>query len=679
MAQIVIRGCPVHPAFIILRHRPMTTSFATAPSVPTTIPSAQLIGDGVPRFQIPACPEDPTWETAAELEASGGVSAEIRAFLDAQLETGDVLLDLAPGFGFVALSATTAPGGLPTVFVGGLSESRLQTLQDAAVDVGGWLESVDADGSIDLVELLDTRLDTDGRVFVHVSAVDVADIISRLRPLIEQKRVLAICVPDAHVTDDWTRAHCALNDAGMTPCMLVEQDGEPVMVRVSGTPFSPVIALPSALADDAPTAQIESVDAEVNIDLVDNLFPAPSVGTAPGTTQSFVTVDGALDANALVASALVANAPVPVAPRWNALRDGLSFISSHSRTGYGVTGAHLLRAMQQRGVPVAFFPLGAVDRTLAENPQLHQAVNLQDAYRPDVPSVRLSQQFDLAMHVGRGAHVAYTIFELDTFTPRELHHLATQDAIFVCSEWARQLCLDNGLTDTPLHIVPLGVDRTIFNENIAPKRRWTNETVFMQVGKLEPRKGQLDLLRAFEDAFTPKDNVRLVLSCGNPFVSKADLDAMLRPFRKSPLAARITLLTAELPTQTDVAELMAAADCGVFAARAEGWNLEALEMLSMGKSVIATDYSAHTEFMNESNARLIAIDSTEQAFPGKHPGRWASWGTRQHDQLVTQLREVYAQKQQGTLALNAAGIATAQRFTWEASADALIRSLYAIA
>lgn len=643
----------------------MTTSFATTQSLPATIPSAQLIADGVPRFQIPACPNDPNWEAAAALEANGGVSAEIRAFLDAQLETGDVLLDLAPGFGFVALSATTAVGGLPTVFVGGLSESRLQALQDAAVDVGGWLESIDTDVGTDLAELLDTRLDMEGRVFVHVSTTDVPDISRRLQALIAQGRVLAICVPDAHVADDWATANLALNDAGMTACVLVEQDGEPVMIRVAGVPFSPVIALPTELAQDAPTATDgvaeQDVEEEVNIDLVDNLFPAPSGSATSTVTPAYGT------------------ASVAAVPRWNAMRDGLSFISSHSRTGYGVTGAHLLRAMQQRGVPVAFFPLGPVDRTLADNPQLHQAVNLQDAYRPDVPSVRLSQQFDLAMHVGHGAHVAYTIFELDTFTPRELHHLANQDAIFVCSEWARQVCLDNGLTETPLHIVPLGVDRAIFNERVVAQRQWKNETVFMQVGKLEPRKGQLDLLHAFEAAFTPKDNVRLVLSCGNPFVTKADLDAMMKPFRKSPLASRITVLTTELPTQEDVAELMAAADCGVFVARAEGWNLEALEMLSMGKTVIATDYSAHTEFMNASNARLIAIDSTEEAYPGKHPGRWASWGTRQHNQLVAHLRDVHEQKTQGSLAINSAGIATAQTFSWDASADALIRSLYAIA
>ena len=39
---------------------------------------------------------------------------------------------------------------------------------------------------------------------------------------------------------------------------------------------------------------------------------------------------------------------------------------------------------------------------------------------------------------------------------------------------------------------------------------------------------------------------------------------------------------------------MAEAHCGVFPARSEGWNLGLVEMLSMGRHVIATDYSAHT-------------------------------------------------------------------------------------
>ncbi len=678
LAQIVNGSDASTPLFLSTTH-PMIQSAAVPSSTVERLPSAQTRADETPRFHVPAQIGQAGWEAAAAQECDGGVAAEVRVFLDAQLETGDVLLDVAPGFGFVALSGATAPNGVPTVLVAGLSPDRLQSLQDAASDAGGWIDQIDTSANVDLHAQLDARLDTAGRIFVHVAAVDVAETCTRLSSLIAQGRVLAICVSDAHDPVIWAGVDRALRASQLIACVMMVQDGDPFMVPLVGTPATPIIALPAALAPRTIANDVvaisDAIDESINdaIDedvsgsfadsfgdtLVDDLFPAPTAERA-WDTPTHLTLVGGSDS------------------RWLATRDGLSLISSHSRTGYGVTGAHLLRALQQRGVPVAFFPLGMVDRALAGNSQLQQAITLQDAFRSDVPSVRLSQQFDLAMHVGRGAHVAYTIFELDTFTQRELHHLTEQDAIFVCSDWARHMCLVNGLADKPIHIVPLGVDRSIFNERIQPRRRWP-ETVFMQIGKLEPRKGQLDLLRAFEAAFSSKDAVRLVLACGNPFIARDELDRQLIPFRTSPMANRITLVTGELPTQMDVAELMAAADCGVFAARAEGWNLEALEMLSMGKAVIATDYSAHTEFMHAGNARLVSIDHLEPAFTGRHPGRWAAWQEAQHEQLVVHLRDVHTHKQQGSLTDNPEGIATARTFSWESTADALTRALSAIA
>jgi glycosyltransferase involved in cell wall biosynthesis len=379
----------------------------------------------------------------------------------------------------------------------------------------------------------------------------------------------------------------------------------------------------------------------------------------------------------LMASPIAFPAAVPARPTWVAARDGLLLQTSHSRTGYGVAGSHLLAALQRRDVPVTLFPLGAVDPSLTENPRLGEAMARQDRYRGDLPSVRISQAFDLAQHVGRGPRVAFPIFELDTFTARELHHLRQQDGVLVCTEWARQVCHQNGLTDVPIDVVPLGVDRTVFNPQVTPARRWP-DTVFLQVGKLEARKGQLELLRAFEAAFTPKDQVRLVLACGNPFIPRETLDAQLRPFRQSPMAARITLITSELATLRDVAALMAGADCGVFPVRAEGWNLEALEMLSMGKAVIATHCTAHTAYLSPANARLIQVDQLEVAHGGRAPGRWAAWGPSQHEQLVTQLRAVHAARREGALPVNQEGIATAERHQWEDAADALLRGIQTV-
>ncbi|MBY0489584.1 MAG: glycosyltransferase family 4 protein [Gemmatimonadaceae bacterium] len=603
-------------------------------SIVMPIPSAQVDAQGTPRFQIPVAGDHPQRATIEALEADGGVQAETRVFLDAQLETGDALLDLDPGIGVVALSAATAPNGSPAVFVAGLDLDTVQLLQDAAADAGGWVEDIDVQDPAELCASIDARLESDGRVFVHSSAAQVIWCTTGLRPLIDAGRVVAICVSDAAADSVWAETAALLAACGFVPHALAEQDGEVVLLPVTGQPMSTVIAV--AMASDA-TATATAA--------------APAANAAVGVIAS--------------------------ATAWNAVRDGFSFIAPHSRTGYGVAASHLLRALQQRQIPVTFFPLGPVDATLLDNPRLREALVRQEAYRPDVPSVRLSQQFDLALHVGRGPQVGFTIFELDTFTPRERHHLEQQDAIITCSQWGREVIRANGIS-VPVHVVPLGVDRAIFHEGVAPAAR-SQDTVFLQVGKLEPRKGQLELLRAFEAAFTPQDAVRLVLVCGNPFVSKADLDVMLMPFRRSPMASRITLITQELPTQREVATQMAAADCGVFAVRAEGWNLEALELLSMGKQVIATNYSAHTEFLTAANARLIDVDGLEPAHQGRVMGQWAAWGARQHEQLVQHLRDVHTARQVGTLVRNEAGIATAMQFSWEHAADALLTALSAIA
>lgn len=184
-------------------------------------------------------------------EEAGGVSAEVRAFLDAQLGGGDVVIDLAPGFGFVALGATTAPGGMPTVFVSGLDEDRLQALQDVAVDVGGWLDELPASEQAQMASIAEARLEPEGRVFVHVNANDVAQLGTWLQPLLETQRVLAICVGDAAHNPAWATAAATLAAMQFTACSVVEQDGELIIVPVADAPDAAVIALPSALVDGA--------------------------------------------------------------------------------------------------------------------------------------------------------------------------------------------------------------------------------------------------------------------------------------------------------------------------------------------------------------------------------------------------------------------------------------------
>jgi glycosyltransferase involved in cell wall biosynthesis len=131
----------------------------------------------------------------------------------------------------------------------------------------------------------------------------------------------------------------------------------------------------------------------------------------------------------------------------------------------------------------------------------------------------------------------------------------------------------------------------------------------------------------------------------------------------------------------EIAGLMRDADCGVFPARGEAWNLEVLEMMSCGRPVIVTNYGGHTEFVTAENALLIDIDGLEPAedpvwmsvFTRRKTGEWAHLGERQVDQLVEHLRAVHERKQSGELLRNDAGIATAEHFSWDRTAASIVK------
>ena len=125
---------------------------------------------------------------------------------------------------------------------------------------------------------------------------------------------------------------------------------------------------------------------------------------------------------------------------------------------------------------------------------------------------------------------------------------------------------------------------------------------------------------------------------------------------------------------------MSQSDCGVFPARAEGWNLELLEMMACGKTVIATNYSAHTEFCDSNNSMLIDTDGLEQAkdgvfFSGSY-GKWASFSESSKEQLIEHMRTVHRLKGYNPHdLLNSNGIKTANQFTWKNSAQELLNGL----
>jgi len=309
--------------------------------------------------------------------------------------------------------------------------------------------------------------------------------------------------------------------------------------------------------------------------------------------------------------------------------------------------------------------------------------NRTHAVHSHMPSVKIWHQNDVHTHVGKGRHVGFPIFELTQFSEEEKISMLQCDQLFVCSDWAKQILYSQvGFQCPPVSVVPLGVDTEMFQ----PCTGSRDATIFFNCGKWEKRKGHDVLLECFNAAFQAGDNVELWMMCENPFIGDMN-QQWINLYKNSPLGGKIRIIPRQ-QSHKDVYNIMKQTDCGIFPARAEGWNLELLEMMACGKDVIATNYSAHTEFCNKDNCFLVEIDELEQArdgvfFSGEY-GEWASFNDSAKDQLIEHMRNVHGVKQQYTNSwekdmrnkcLNHTGIETAKKFTWKNSAQELLNGL----
>ena len=359
----------------------------------------------------------------------------------------------------------------------------------------------------------------------------------------------------------------------------------------------------------------------------------------------------------------------------------INFVAAIDSSGYGVTGLNVLKALEHAGHEVAFFPrhVRAHEHRLdlEDTALLMRCLRRQRVMNMLAPCVRISTEDDMTLFAGRGARCGFAFFDTTELTDVERRHLGTIDRVFVASEWARGVATANGIDADLLHKVPLGVDRSMFTPAGPPGE---GPTVFLHVGAWQRRKGQDALLDAFERAFRPGDAVELWLLSSNPWSQLSDrwVDAC----HGSPMREHITVLP-RVRDHREIAALMRRADCGVYPARSEAWNLEPLEMLACGRHVIATNFAGHTEFLDHDNALLIDIDELEPAndpvwmpvFGTRKTGEWAHLGAHQIDQLVAHLRSVHERKQRGDLTVNEAGLRTAVRFSWEGTARAIVAGL----
>lgn len=117
------------------------------------------------------------------------------------------------------------------------------------------------------------------------------------------------------------------------------------------------------------------------------------------------------------------------------------------------------------------------------------------------------------------------------------------------------------------------------------------------------RKNPLGLIEAFKRAFSPKDDVLLLLKC-----SRSDwVPSELRSVQEASRGAKIRITDCIL-SKDQIQRLIYLSDCYISLHRAEGFGLTMAEAMGMEKPVIATGYSGNTHFMTTSNSFLVRYE-----------------------------------------------------------------------
>jgi glycosyltransferase involved in cell wall biosynthesis len=339
-----------------------------------------------------------------------------------------------------------------------------------------------------------------------------------------------------------------------------------------------------------------------------------------------------------------------------------------NRTGYGIASTNIVKALGSK-INLSLFPLGSVS---VDNRTDHALISayVHNSQLPDpkAPTLKIWHQFDLLQRIGNGKYYAMPFFELDTFNVLEKIHLSCPDTLFVTSEWAKEVIANNNITTTT-EVVPLGVDRDIFNPNKITKTRSDGKYVFLNIGKWEIRKGHDFLLEIFNKAFPSENDVELwiLASESTNSYSPPEEIAKWKSMYNNP---RVKLFSG-VNAHAEIAYLIAESDCGLYPSRAEGWNMELLESMSMDKPVICTNYSAHTEFCNRNNSFLVNITEVEPAFDGKafkRQGNWAKITNKEKDQMIDYMRYCYSNR----ITTNSEGVKTAEEFSWKNSAEKIM-------
>jgi len=301
---------------------------------------------------------------------------------------------------------------------------------------------------------------------------------------------------------------------------------------------------------------------------------------------------------------------------------GIKYIAPfNDHSGYGEASRNYILALHAAGVPLTLSP-----HCFEPNPPPVGTPAEQDIFRsllnkkidfdtvivhltPDLTPLYTRQYYDKRL-------INYTVWETSLLHPDWVKALNNVHEVWVPSQWNVESFKASGVT-TQVHKIHHGIDPDLFT-GVSPggfeisgldKER---TFVFYSIMQWNARKNPEGLLRAYYNAFTPEDDVRLVLKAYigrglTPVEEVNHIKRMVSHVKQDmqlPYYPKVNLIT-ESMSSSQLRSLQLYGDAYISLPYGEGFGLTFLEAGLAGKPVISTGAGGQLEYLTEDNSFLV--------------------------------------------------------------------------
>ncbi|MFD0694225.1 glycosyltransferase family 4 protein [Paenibacillus sp. GCM10027628] len=203
-------------------------------------------------------------------------------------------------------------------------------------------------------------------------------------------------------------------------------------------------------------------------------------------------------------------------------------------------------------------------------------------------------------------NIARTTFETDRIPDFWVTELNKFNEVWVQSTFNQKTFTSSGVT-VPLRLIPNFFDLSEFTPQ-GPKlmNSFSESFLFLSVFDLKKRKGYDVLLNAFLNEFSSDEPVALVIKIRNNSKTEV-IEQLIEGHHKPKMERPRVYMIDQMLYMSDILSLYRMCDAFVLPTRGEGWGRPFFEAMLMEMPVIGTDWSGHTEFMNEQNSYLIRV------------------------------------------------------------------------